>query len=78
MSALVMAGFVGSALVIGAYFANQQGWLASTDRRFPLANLVGAVLILASLWAEWNFPSAVIECFWVVISAYGLLRSRRA
>ncbi|HJS87632.1 MAG TPA: hypothetical protein VJ779_19435 [Acetobacteraceae bacterium] len=77
MTALVIAGFAGAALVIAAYFANQQGWLASEDWRFPLANLVGAALIMASLYAEWNFPSAVIEGFWIVISVYGLLRSIR-
>ncbi|MGA9868837.1 MAG: hypothetical protein WBQ75_20610 [Acetobacteraceae bacterium] len=77
MRALVVAGFVGAALVIGAFFANQQGWLSSADWRFPLANLLGAALIMASLYAEWNFPSAVIEGFWIVISAYGLVRSTR-
>jgi len=76
LTALVIVGFVGAALVIAAYFANQQGWLASEDWRFPLVNLVGAGLIMASLYAEWNFPSAVIEGFWIAISAYGLLRSR--
>ena len=77
MTWLIIAGFVGAALVIAAFFANQQGWLASDDWRFPLANLVGAALIMTSLYAEWNFPSAVIEGFWIVISAYGLLRSAR-
>jgi hypothetical protein len=74
--ALVIAGFVAAALVIAACFANQQGWLASENWRFPIANLPGAGLIMASLHAEWNFPSAVIEGFWIAISAYGLLRSR--
>lgn len=77
MRGLVVAGFVGAALVIGAFFANQQGWLSSEDWRFPLANLLGAALIMVSLYAEWNFPSAVIEGFWIVISAYGLVRSSR-
>lgn len=71
-------GLVGSALVIAAFFANQQGWLAASDRRYSLTNLVGALLILASLYAEWNLPSAVIEAFWAAISLYGLWRSGRA
>jgi hypothetical protein len=75
VTGLVIAGFFGSALVIIAYFANQQEWLRSQDWRFPLLNLIGAALILASLYAEWNFPSAVIEVFWVAISLYGLARS---
>ena len=69
-------GFVGAALVIGAYFLNQLGWLRSEDVRFPLANLAGAALILVSLAFRFNFPSAVIEGFWVAISLYGLWRAR--
>jgi hypothetical protein len=75
---LVAAGFVGAALIIVAYFANQSGWLRSSDWRFPAANLLGAVLIFASLFVQWNFPSAVIEGFWIAISIYGLMRSRNA
>jgi hypothetical protein len=70
-------GLVGSAFVIFAFFANQQGWLPVSDRRYSLVNLAGALLILISLYAEWNLPSAVIEAFWAAISLYGLWRSRR-
>lgn len=70
------AGFVGAAIVIAAYFANQQSWLSSEDWRYPLANLLGACLILVSLSVQWNLPAAVIEGFWAAISVYGLLRRR--
>jgi hypothetical protein len=73
---LVAAGFIGAALIILAYFASQNGWLAADDRRFPALNLIGAILIFASLFVQWNSPSAVIEGFWIAISVYGLLRSR--
>jgi len=71
-----IVGFVGAAIIIAAYFANQTGRLASDDRRFPLWNLVGAIMILASLFTQWNFPSVVIEAFWIAISLYGLVRAR--
>ncbi|MBN8995711.1 MAG: hypothetical protein J0H94_10830 [Rhizobiales bacterium] len=70
-------GLVGSALVIIAFFANQQGWLSASDPRYSVVNLAGALLILISLYAEWNLPSAVIESFWAAISLYGLWRARR-
>jgi drug/metabolite transporter (DMT)-like permease len=69
-----VAGFVGVACIVTAYFANQQGSLNSEDWRFPAANLVGSLLILASLWTAWNFPSVVIEVIWAAISLYGLSR----
>ena len=72
--ALTALGFVGVAVVVAAYFANQQRWLSSEDWRFPFANLVGSLLIFVSLFAAWNFPSAVIEIIWMLISLYGLVK----
>ena len=60
-------GLVGVGFILVAYFANQQRWLSSEDWRFPAANLVGSLLIMVSLYAEWNLPSVVIEVFWVAI-----------
>ena len=77
VTGLVLAGFLGAAIIIVAFFANQQGWLASADWRFPAANLAGSVLMMGSLVVQWNAPSVVIEGFWMAISAYGLVRSLR-
>jgi hypothetical protein len=70
-----IVGFVGAAIAIVAYFANQQRWLRSDDWRFPFANLVGALLIFVSLCFDWNFPSVVIEVFWALISLWGIVKS---
>jgi hypothetical protein len=70
-------GIAGAACFIVAYFAAVQGWVRPADWRFPAANLIGAVLLLVSLYDQWNLPSVVIECFWAAISLYGLLRLRR-
>ncbi len=69
-----VVGFVGVALIVVTYFSNQQGWLSSEDWRFPAGNLVGSLLILISLYTEWNLPSVVIEAIWATISLYGLAR----
>ena len=66
-----LAGFVGAALMIVAYFANQQRWLRSEDWRFPGLNLLGSTLILISLYFDWNFPSVLIEL--TTISGNGTL-----
>jgi hypothetical protein len=70
-----VAGFMGAAIIVITYFAMQQRWLDALDWRFPAANLLGSLLILVSLWFEWNFPSVVIEIFWALISLMGLARS---
>lgn len=70
-----LAGIIGTALIIVAYFGNQQGWLRAEDWKFPLANLIGAILIMLSLITAWNLPVAVIESFWAAISIYGLIKN---
>jgi len=70
-------GLIGSTIVVIAYLLNQTNRLASSDWRFPAANLVGACAILLSLTDAWNLPAAVIEFFWAAISLYGLVRSFR-
>ena len=75
---LQVVGLVGVAIILAVYFANQQRWLRSEDWRFPAANLAGSLLILASLFVEWNTPSVVIEIFWIAISLYGLVNRPRA
>jgi hypothetical protein len=72
-----LAGCGGAALVVIAYLGNQQGWLPAEDRRYPLANLIGASLILTSLLRDWNLSAAIIEGFWAMISLYGLAKRPR-
>ena len=70
-----LIGFAGAAMLMVAYFANQQRWLSSEDWRYPAANLAGSILILVSLFFAWNFPSIVIEVFWALISIWGLVKA---
>ena len=70
-------GVVGAIIVMIAYFGTQAGWLRADDPRFAIANLLGAVLIMISLFAAWNLPAFIMEVFWVLISLYGLARYYR-
>ena len=78
LSVYTVAGFVGVVMVLVAYLANQQRWLSSEDWRFPSANFLGSVLLLVSLYADWNLPSAVINLAWAAISLQGLAKCWRA
>src|SRR3954468_1249521 len=67
----------GGAIALIAYLGNQQGWLPGGDGQYPLANLIGSSLILASLYRDWNLSAAIIEAFWAMISLYGLAKRPR-
>ena len=71
---LAGSGLLGAGIVILVYFLNQSGRLASDDWRYQGANILGALLIISSLWVNWNLPAFLIEMFWLGISLYGLIR----
>jgi hypothetical protein len=45
-------GGIGAAIVIAAYFATQRGRLSASHWLFPFANLLGAFMIVFSLFAD--------------------------
>ena len=77
MSIPDLLGLVGSIAIALTYFANLQGIVKADGWSYSLFNFAGAALILVSLYWAWNLPAAVMEGFWALISAYGLLRALR-
>ena len=73
-------GTIGVVMLLVTYFLLQNGALRSTDWRYSAANGVGALLVLASLSADFNLPAFLVEFCWLGISVYGLIRdlSRRS
>lgn len=67
-------GTIGVALTLIAYFLLQIDRISSTGRNYSLLNTVGAVLILFSLYYNWNTPAVIMETAWFLISLYGLIR----
>ncbi|MCB1691815.1 MAG: hypothetical protein KDI19_03565 [Pseudomonadales bacterium] len=67
-------GNIGVACVLFAYFGVQSGRLPAHDLRFSLVNGVGALLIMVSLFYNFNLSSFIIECVWLAISVYGVMK----
>ena len=69
-------GLIGSAIFIAAFaYANAAPTLDKV--RFNIANLIGAVLLLASLWVHFNLAAFVHEVACAAIAAWGLLKALR-
>ena len=73
-------GLTGSALFIGAFaYANVAKEL--NKLLFNALNLAGAILLLISLWVNFNLAAFVLETAWAIIAVAGLvvaLRRKRA
>lgn len=67
-------GLIGVLIILIAYFLlSIDKWSAMTIK-YQSINLVGALLILYSLFFHWNLSSVVIEIAWAFISLIGIYR----
>jgi paired small multidrug resistance pump len=67
-------GLLGTALVVGSYFLLQSGRLSGTSLAYQLLNIAGSSGILVSLFGGFNLAVAVLQCIWIAISVYGIVR----
>ena len=65
-------GTLGVGVIILAYILLQIGRLRSEQLAYSVMNAAGATLILISLYYSFNFPSFVVEFFWLIISLFGI------
>ncbi|MCC6328286.1 MAG: hypothetical protein IT174_07210 [Acidobacteria bacterium] len=65
-------GTAGVATIVITYILLQTERLRSDSLYYSLLNAIGAILILISLYFEFNFPSFVVEFFWLLISLFGI------
>lgn len=71
-----VVGMIGSALMVGAYgYSNLAK--AINFILFNLLNLIGALLLIASLTVHFNMASMALEIVWACIALAGLLGAIR-
>ena len=73
-----LIGNLGVAVIVLCYLALQLERMHSSDLHYSVLNAVGALLILVSLSKDFNLSAAIIEVFWIAISAIGITRALRA
>lgn len=69
-------GLFGVSLVIFAYCFLQIGRVRFTSPFYLYSNFWGSVMLLVSLWHNWNLASVAIEILWLLISIYGIVKHR--
>ncbi|CAN5551152.1 hypothetical protein BH10ACI3_BH10ACI3_30070 [soil metagenome] len=65
-------GTLGVAVIILTYILLQLGRIRSEQLAYSVFNAAGASLILISLYYSFNFPSFIVEFFWLLISLFGI------
>lgn len=73
-----LVGLIGSVLVVVSYFLLQSGRLSGTGLPYQLSNILGSSGILVSLSGGFNLSVALLQCTWIAISVYGIVRAIRS
>ncbi len=65
-------GNIGAVMILIAYFMLQLNKVDNKSLSFNSLNIVGALLIMFSLYYNFNLSSFIIEVFWLLISFIGV------
>jgi hypothetical protein len=74
--AINVVGWVGMALLVGAYALVTVGKVKGTSLLFQLMNLLGGFLLMLNSAYYGAWPSAGLNVVWVVVGTVGLARAR--
>ncbi len=67
-----IVGTIGVAVIVITYVLLQTSKVQSQQLAYSVLNGAGAAMILVSLYFEFNFPSFVVEFFWLLICLFGI------
>jgi hypothetical protein len=77
MNSIEITGWIGTVLIVGAYFLNINGKMKSTSLPYILANLTGGILFSIYTYVHRTYPNMVVNIIWVVIAVVALLKPKR-
>lgn len=72
-----MIGWIGSAMIVGAYAFNTYGKIRSDSHIYHWLNIIGSICLVINTYYHNAIPSTVVNAIWIVIALLGLLRIRR-
>ncbi len=69
-----IVGIIGVILIITSFFLLQIEKFKPHSTGYLLFNFFGALMLLFSLYYTWNLASVIIECLWLLIIIYGIIK----
>lgn len=73
-----IAGWTGTLLVVVAFFLNTNNEISSTDKRYELMNLFGAIGIGINVYHNHAWPAVALQVVWGLIAIFALLKPHMA
>lgn len=76
--AIEIIGWIGAALILGAYALISSGRLRADSLAYHWMNILGAAGFVINSGANGAIPSAAMNVIWIGIGIYALYQMRRA
>jgi hypothetical protein len=70
-------GLIGVGITLLAYILLNMRKLNPRNWCYSGLNALGSVLIMYSLYYEWNLAAWIMECTWLIVSIYGVYQALR-
>jgi len=67
-------GWIGTVLIVVAYFLISFKKIEATDRGYQLMNLFGAVGLGVNVFYQQSWPALVLEIIWGAIAIFALIK----
>ena len=69
-------GWIGSVLIVGAYFMNIRGNWNASKPMYIWCNLIGGIFFVINTIYHTAYPSAIVNVIWVIIAVAALLKRK--
>lgn len=76
MNIIEIIGWIGSVLIVGAYFFNITGKVKSTSITYILCNLAGGIFFTIHTYVHQAYPSMVVNIVWVIIATAAIAKKK--
>lgn len=77
MDIFSLLGWLGTVLIVGAYFLNSTKRISSTSNVYQLMNLFGAVGVGFNVFHQSAWPALTLQCVWGIIAVYTLFSKNK-
>src|SRR5258708_37638663 len=67
-----ICGWVGTVLIVGAYFLNSRGYVRAQSKGYQLMNLAGSVGVFVNVWHQRAWPAVALQVTWAIIALWSL------
>lgn len=68
-------GWIGVAMIVGAFLAVTMGWIRTEDLVYGILNAFGALAIIASSYIKRDFQPVILNVVWLLIAIFGIFRA---